>query len=106
MSDDREMKKGTECQEETANRVRRQRFRVALLVSALMSALSVSAFASEGSGSGSLTAVMGQMDEVTTLVGQVFTMLTSNTYFATFLAIGLLSAGIGLFRRVKRAARR
>lgn len=76
-----------------------------LMVAAITTA---PAFATNGSGSADthgLSYVMGFMSDVTDLCTHVWTMLTSNTYFTLFLAIGLLSAGIGVFRRIKRTAR-
>lgn len=90
------------CHEDESGKKQRRCRRVMVLLPMLVVALSVSAFATSATG---FSAITGQMDEVTTLVGTVFTLLTGNAYFSTFLAVGLLSAGIGIFRRVKRAAR-
>ena len=45
------------------------------------------------------------MSTVTTVVGNVFTMITGNELLATFAAAGLISVGIGVFSAIKGAAR-
>ncbi|MTR36534.1 hypothetical protein GMD83_10675 [Pseudoflavonifractor sp. BIOML-A7] len=45
------------------------------------------------------------MTNLTTLVGNVFTTITSNAYLSLFLAASLLGLGIGLFRKFKKSAR-
>ena len=53
-----------------------------------------------------LTVVMGYLEDVANLCTSVWNLLTSNVYFSLCLAVGLVSVGIGIFRRVKRVARR
>ena len=83
--------------------------RVAFMLTSLAVFLCNSALAADGettTATGSLETVMNYMDDVTDLCNEVWNLLTSNGYFAIYLAFGLLAAGIGIFKRVKRAARR
>lgn len=41
---------------------------------------------------------------VTDLVGNVWTLMTSNPLLLTFLCVSLLGVGIGVFRMIKGAA--
>ena len=70
--------------------------------------LAVPALATDGEGASStgFNAIMNEWSHLTTLMNNVFNLMTSNSYFALFLAMSLLSAGIGVFLRVKRASRR
>ena len=81
----------------------------AVLVSMFTCLMVVPALATGDSGSGSsltgIALIMSYMDEVTELCNQVWTMLTSNAYFALYLCVGLLGVGISVFRRIKRVAR-
>lgn len=52
-----------------------------------------------------MAAVTAAVSTVTTLVGDVFDLITGNPLLVTFVAIGLVGAAIGLFRRLKRASR-
>lgn len=52
-----------------------------------------------------MSAILSSMDTVTTLMGNIFTLMTANAYLTVFLAAGLVGVGISIFRRVKRAAR-
>lgn len=45
------------------------------------------------------------MDTVTSLMGEVWTLMTSNPLLTLFLAVSLISVGVSVFRRIKRAAR-
>ena len=81
--------------------------RSAVLASIFAAFMTASASATDGSSSSNgLTTVMDYMDEVASLCTSVWNLLTSNPYFAMYLAIGLLSAGLAIFRRAKRVARR
>ena len=51
-----------------------------------------------------MEAVTAAMSTVTTLVGNVFEMITSNALLAVFCAAGLIGVGIGVYKKVKRAA--
>lgn len=42
---------------------------------------------------------------VTTLVGDVFSLMTGNAMLVVFLAASMLGVGISMFKRVKRASR-
>ena len=51
-------------------------------------------------------AVTEAMPMLTTLMNQVWTLMTSNPLLALFLAVSLLGIGVGVFRTIKRSARR
>ena len=52
-----------------------------------------------------LSDIFNQMPNIATLLTNVWTMMTANAYLTFMLATGLLSIGIGVFRKVKRVAR-
>lgn len=52
-----------------------------------------------------LAALLGGTTTITTMVGDVFSIITSNPLLCVFAAAGLLGVGISIFRRLKRAAR-
>ena len=52
-----------------------------------------------------MAAITGGVSTLTTVVGDVFQMITSNPLLCVFAAAGLLSVAIGVFRRLKRSAR-
>lgn len=52
-----------------------------------------------------IAAILGGTPTLTTLVGDVFNMITGNGLLVVFAAAGLIGVGIGIFRRLKRAAR-
>lgn len=52
-----------------------------------------------------IAAILGGTSTLTTLVGDVFNMITGNGLLVVFAAAGLIGVGIGIFRRLKRAAR-
>ena len=54
----------------------------------------------------SISTILNGMVDVTDLCTAVWQLLTSNSYFTFFLCVGLLGSGIGVFVRIKRAARR
>lgn len=56
-------------------------------------------------GSNPMTDILGQVTNLTTIVGDVFTMITGNAYLAFFACVGLLAAGVHVFRLIKGAAR-
>lgn len=64
------------------------------------------AFATSGESSTGLSAVMASMDNVVTLCTKVWNLLTGNEYLTLFLALGLVFAGLRVFRRAKRTASR
>lgn len=52
-----------------------------------------------------MNAVMGSMSTVTQLMTSVWDMMTSNPLLTLFLAVGLISIGVAVFKKVKRAAK-
>lgn len=105
MSEDKDLMGTTQEEQKTSiTCVRHGRVAVLSLLVALC--LAPSASATGGESSSGITVVMSSMDNLVTLCTRVWNLLTGNEYFALFLAVGLLSAGFGIFRRAKRAARR
>lgn len=51
-----------------------------------------------------MAAILAGTSTATTLVGDVFGLITSNALLCTFVALGLLGAAIGIFRKLKRAS--
>lgn len=52
-----------------------------------------------------MESILGQITNLTTVVGDVFTIITGNAYLAYYAAVGLVIAAIRIFRGLKRAAR-
>lgn len=52
-----------------------------------------------------MTEILGQISNLTTVVGDVFTIITGNAYLAYFAAVGLVIAAIRIFRKLKIAAK-
>ena len=52
-----------------------------------------------------MEAILAATTTVTTLVGDVFTLATSNAYIAVFFAVSLLGVDIGVFKMLKDSAR-
>lgn len=52
-----------------------------------------------------LTPIVSSIGTITELVGEVFTVMTSNPLLVVFLGGSLLTVGISFFRRLKRAAK-
>lgn len=52
-----------------------------------------------------MDAILAQLTNLTTVMGDVFTLITSNAYLSFFAAVGLIAAGVHVFRLVKGAAR-
>ncbi len=52
-----------------------------------------------------MDAVMSAMDTVTSLMGKVWTLMTSNPYLTLFVAAALIPIGVGVFSAIKNAAR-
>lgn len=84
------------------------RVRVLALCMALASLMSLSAFAADGetAASGGFDAVIGSIDTLGTLMGKVWTLMTSNALLTLFLAVALLGVGVSVFRMIKSAAHR
>lgn len=49
-------------------------------------------------------AVTAAMSTITTVVGEVFTMITSNPLLCVFMAASLIGVGIAVFRKIKGAS--
>lgn len=49
--------------------------------------------------------IIAQIANLTTVVGNVFTLITSNEYLAYFAAVGLVVAAVKIFKKLKKAAR-
>ena len=86
----------------------------ALLTSVLLSAPAYAAtpgdFAGGQHGGGrypSITAALvSAIDDLSDVVGQVFSIIVSNPFFVLLVAAGLFTLGIRIFRKVKGAAKR
>lgn len=52
-----------------------------------------------------MDAVLSATDTVATLMGKVWTVMTSNPLLTLFLASAVLSIGLVVFRRVKKTAK-
>lgn len=49
--------------------------------------------------------ILAQITNLTTVVGDVFTLITGNAYLAFFAAVGLIVAAVKIFRKLKKAAK-
>ncbi len=49
--------------------------------------------------------ILAQITNLTTVVGDVFTLITGNAYLAFFAAVGLIIAAVKVFRKLKKAAK-
>lgn len=52
-----------------------------------------------------MDAILAQITSLTTVVGDVFNIITANAYLAYFAAVGLVIAAVRIFRKLKKAAR-
>lgn len=52
-----------------------------------------------------MEAILAGTSTLTTLVGDVFTLMTANPLLTLFLASSVIGIGIGLFRRLRKASR-
>lgn len=52
-----------------------------------------------------MSAVLGAFDTVVSLMNKVWELMTSNPLLTLFLAAGLLTIGVRVFRQIKRAAK-
>ena len=50
-------------------------------------------------------AILAQITNLTTVVGNVFTIITGNAYLAYFAAVGVVVAAIKVFKKLKKAAK-
>lgn len=79
------------------------KYRKVLAVSAgVASLMSVPALATDG-GSGTSVGVMGYVTNVVALASDVWMMVSGNPYLGTCLAAGLVTIGIRIFRRSRKA---
>ncbi len=58
-----------------------------------------------GAATTGFEAISASMSALTSLMGQVWTMMTSNALLTLFLGVSLLGVGVGVFRMIKGAAR-
>lgn len=49
--------------------------------------------------------ILAQITNLTSVIGSVFTLITSNAYLAYFACVGLVVAAVKIFKKLKRAAR-
>lgn len=49
--------------------------------------------------------ILAQIANLTSVVGSVFTLITSNAYLAYFACVGLVIAAVKIFKKLKRASR-
>lgn len=49
----------------------------------------------------SMADILAQTTNITTLMGEIFTLMTSNAYLCFFLAVGLLGAAVHVFKVIK-----
>lgn len=49
--------------------------------------------------------ILAQITNLTTIVGNVFSIITGNAYLAYFACVGLVIAAIRIFKKLKKAAR-
>ena len=52
-----------------------------------------------------MTNILAQLTNLTTVVGDVFTLITSNEYLSFFAVVGVVIAAIRIFRKLKKAAK-
>ncbi len=52
-----------------------------------------------------MDAVLEATDTVASLMGKVWTLMTSNPLLTVIVAAGVLTIGLGIFRKVKRTAK-
>lgn len=51
-----------------------------------------------------MESILAQVTNITTLVGNVFTVITGNAYLCFFAAVGLLGCAVHVFKIIKSAA--
>ena len=49
--------------------------------------------------------ILAQVANLTTVVGDVFDIITGNAYLAYFAAVGIVVAAIKVFKKLKKAAK-
>lgn len=60
----------------------------------------------EGAEPTGMDAVIAAIPTLTTMVGKVWELMTSNPLLTLFLAVSMISVGVWVFRMIKRAATR
>lgn len=80
--------------------------KAAVLAVGIASAMAPVAFATEnGVTLGEMASILASMAVVVSLVGSVWDLITSNPLLTVFLAAALLTVGITIFKRIKRAVK-
>lgn len=52
-----------------------------------------------------INAIIAQITNLTSVVGNVFSIIVGNAYLAYFAAVGLVIAAVRVFKKLKKAAR-
>ena len=52
-----------------------------------------------------IATILGQITNLTTVVGDVFDIIVGNAYLAYFAAVGVVVAAVRIFKKLKRAAK-
>ena len=52
-----------------------------------------------------MDAILAQITNITTVVGNVFSIITANAYLCYFAAVGLVVAAVKIFKKLKKSAR-
>lgn len=52
-----------------------------------------------------MEAILAATSTITTLIGDVFELMTANPLLVLFLAASVITIGIGIFRKIKGAAK-
>lgn len=52
-----------------------------------------------------MAAILAEITHLTTMIGNVFSLITANAYLAYFACVGLVVAAIKIFKKLKKAAR-
>lgn len=59
----------------------------------------------EGTASTGMDAVLSATDTITSLMSKIWNVMTGNPLLTLFLAAGVLTLGLGIFRAVKKTAK-
>ena len=51
-----------------------------------------------------MESIISATETISTLVGSVFDMITGNALQVVFVAAGLIGVGVGVFKKIKKAA--
>ena len=52
-----------------------------------------------------INAILAEITDLTTVIGNVFSLITANAYLCYFAAVGLVVAAVKIFKKLKKAAR-